>query len=170
MTTPTRTLVLMRHSEAATGGPDHDRPLTEQGLADSRAAGRWLARQVGEIDLVVLSDAVRTRQTWEAAVEGGAIARQVRATETIYEASLDHLLAEVAHLPDEATTVLMLGHAPGMPMLVNTLASSDSPVAVAEALDQGFPTTTVCVLEADREWLSVGAATADLVAVEVPRA
>lgn len=170
MTDTTRTLLLMRHSEAGHGGGgDHARPLTDQGRSDSRAAGRWLAAHVGDLDLVIVSSATRARQTWEHAQEGGAVAREVRVADEIYEAGLDALMAEVSHLPDEARTVLLVGHAPGMPMLANTLASTDSPVDAMEAIERGFSTTTVCRFTADRGWLEVGAATLDLVDVAVPR-
>ena len=77
------------------------------------------------------------------------------------------LLALLTHLPDEARTVLVLGHAPGIPALANTIASKDGPRDMAEALDRGFPTTTLCRFEVEGDWLGVGAATADLVDVVV---
>lgn len=168
MTDTSRTLLLMRHSEATHGGgSDHARTLTSRGRDDSSAAGRWLAEHVGALDLAVVSSATRTRQTWEAATEGGAQAASVDLSDEVYDAGLDELLALLTHLPDEARTVLVLGHAPGIPALANTIASEDGPRDMAEALDRGFPTTTLCRFEVEGDWLDVGAATADLVDVVV---
>ncbi|AKT52316.1 SixA phosphatase family protein [Arsenicicoccus sp. oral taxon 190] len=170
MTNPQRTLVLMRHAEAGHGaGGDHDRPLTSQGRSDARAAGRWLAEEVGELDLVLVSSARRTRETWREAADAGAAARDVQASDEVYDAGLDELLAAVSHLPDKARAVLVLGHAPGIPMLAHVLASADGPADVREALDHGFPTATICRFGVERDWLDVGAATIDLLQVTIPR-
>ena len=69
-----KTLILMRHSKAeeGPGKPDHDRELSDRGLRDARAAGAWLREEGLVPDLVICSTAVRTRQTWDSAVKGGA--------------------------------------------------------------------------------------------------
>lgn len=170
MTTPARTLLLMRHSEAGHGGGgDHARPLTDQGRRDSAAAGRWLAEHVGDLDLVVLSSATRTRQTWAEAEAAGAVAARVEPTDEVYDAGPDELLALVARLPEDASRVLVLGHAPGIPVLASVLASADGPAQARQALDRGYPTTTTCRFAVGRTWAQVGPGTVDLVDVVLPR-
>ena len=82
-----RTLVLLRHAKADNpfGMADADRPLTERGLRDARAAGRWLAQQALP-ELVLCSPARRTRQTWQAVAEQlpAQAVPQVRYEPTIY--------------------------------------------------------------------------------------
>ena len=67
-------LVLLRHAKSAWNNPalaDHDRPLNPRG----RAAALAMARAVTELapDLVLCSDAARTRETASLLVEAGAI-------------------------------------------------------------------------------------------------
>ena len=59
----TRTLILLRHAAAGNAPRDHDRPLTDAGNRDAAAAGDWIRDNVGSVDAVLCSTAVRTRQT-----------------------------------------------------------------------------------------------------------
>ena len=74
----TRRVVLLRHAKSAwpAGVPDHDRPLAGKGRRNARAAGDWLRREGPPIDLVLCSDALRARHTWEIA---GAVLAQLPA-------------------------------------------------------------------------------------------
>ncbi|MGB7449126.1 MAG: histidine phosphatase family protein, partial [Ornithinimicrobium sp.] len=67
-------LVLIRHAKTEQEGPagqgDHGRRLTARGVADGRAAGRWLVQAGLRPGLVLCSTAVRAEQTWQAMVDG----------------------------------------------------------------------------------------------------
>ena len=69
-------LVILRHSKSswAEPEPDHARPLNKRGHRDGKAAGKWLAENIGPVDHVLCSTATRTRLTWERAQAGGAVA------------------------------------------------------------------------------------------------
>ena len=57
-----RVLILVRHSEAESGGnPDAERELTEGGWEDARDAGRWLHEYGVGVDEVLCSTAARAR-------------------------------------------------------------------------------------------------------------
>src|SRR5579863_892928 len=63
-------LILLRHGKAeasAPSGEDFDRSLTERGRSDSALMGRVLAGAGYAPDLVLVSSAARTHQTWDAA-------------------------------------------------------------------------------------------------------
>src|SRR3712207_9330132 len=63
------------------------RSLTDRGRADAAAAGRFLA-SVGVIpDYALVSDAVRTRETWEALREGAGATAREEVSEAMYAAS-----------------------------------------------------------------------------------
>lgn len=167
-----RTLLLMRHSEAGSSvtGSDADRDLSPRGVADSRAAGRWLADQIGPLDAVVCSSALRARRTWRQMAEAGAEAVRVETLREVYQASTDGLLGVLRALDDGARTVLLLGHAPGVPRTAALLAAGGAdPVAAGERLDRGFPTTTIARLRIAGSWAELGGAGADLVDVVTPR-
>ncbi|MDY7556428.1 SixA phosphatase family protein [Cryobacterium sp. 10C3] len=52
-----RTLILLRHAKSDWSGEvsDLERPLAERGLRQAPLAGAWLARNIGHIDLAVVS-------------------------------------------------------------------------------------------------------------------
>ncbi|MCH8626951.1 histidine phosphatase family protein [Arsenicicoccus piscis] len=168
-----RTLLLMRHSEAGFGitGSDIDRSLTHAGMADSRAAGTWLADEVGPVDLVLCSSSARTRQTWRGMTAGGASGTEVSELEEIYDGGADDLLDLVHGIPDSVRTALVLGHSPGIPTLAHRLAADGSGSDdTRRAFGHGFPTSTIVRLAVDRSWIDLDAGQADLVTVVTPRA
>ena len=60
---------LLRHGEAADGTPDADRPLTERGEAQARAAGAALAAIGVSLDACLTSPKVRAADTARLACE-----------------------------------------------------------------------------------------------------
>ncbi len=60
-------IYIMRHGQAGMNAKtDEQRPLTEQGIEESIHMASWLAPQLdGVLDLVVHSNYLRARQTWQ---------------------------------------------------------------------------------------------------------
>jgi phosphohistidine phosphatase len=123
MTHTDRTLVLLRHSKSdwSVAGPDARRPLAPRGRRQAPEAGQWLAANLGGIDLGVVSPAARARETWD------LVSAELDHTRTVvedrmYAASATALMEVIAELPDDATTVVLVGHNPGMEELVGQLA------------------------------------------------
>jgi phosphohistidine phosphatase len=165
-----RTLVLLRHSKAVPpeSMPDLERPLADRGRADARAAGRHLVAQGIEADLVLCSPSQRTRETWQYAAEAGATATDVWYDRRIYNADSDELLDVIHEVPSNARTVVLVGHAPGVPWLADELAlDGTSPERVE--LTQKYPTSGLAVLHLTCRWSDVAADDADLVSFVVPR-
>lgn len=109
-------LVLTRHAKSSWDDPamaDHDRPLNGRGVRAARELGDWIASRGYEPEEVLCSDALRTRQTWEAvaATPLEALAR-VRYLPELYHAEPAALLAALKTAT--AHTVMMLGHNPGI--------------------------------------------------------
>jgi phosphohistidine phosphatase len=165
-----RTLLLLRHAKAVApesfGGPDIERPLAKRGRADAAAAGRWLAGQEFGLDLVLCSTSVRTRQTWEHT--GIADAGDVWYDRRLYNADPDDLLEVVRETPAAARTVLLIGHAPGVPWLADELAApGDSPAR--NRMHQKYPTSGVAVLRHTKAWADLAPGDAELLDFVVPR-
>ncbi|WP_067542944.1 SixA phosphatase family protein [Nocardia crassostreae] len=161
-----RTLILMRHGKSGypEGVADHDRPLAPRGRREAGLAGDWLRETQPGIDAVLCSTATRTRETLAAT----GITAPVTFEKGIYEAS-PHTLIELVQLADPAVaTLLLIGHAPGMPWTAWELASNRGSTA-AEELSRKFPTSALAVLEFDRPWAEVDPGTGDLVRFHVPR-
>ena len=108
-----RTLILMRHATAGHQGAtrDHDRPLTEHGRREAAAAGRWILASLPAVDAVLCSTATRTRQTLAAS----GIPAPVSYQERLYGGGIDDIVELLHQLPSTADTVLVIGHAPGIP-------------------------------------------------------
>lgn len=115
MVTTTRRLVVLRHAESEPddGRGDHARPLHPRG----RGAAARLGVRLRELDfvpqVVVSSDATRTRETWEHlhAALGGAPA--VTFTRSLYLMGVDEIRAALREQAPTIDTVLLLGHNPG---------------------------------------------------------
>jgi phosphohistidine phosphatase len=154
------------------GKPDHDRELAPRGRRDARAVGVWLSDPAHAVvhDLALCSTAERTRETLEGIFAGGASAKATRFDERIYEASAAHLLDLLREVPDSVNTVLLIGHAPGIPVLATALAHNDSgSTDVMDRLSLQFPTSGLAVLGFDGSWSRLAPETAYLRDFVVPR-
>ena len=164
-----RTLVLLRHAKAVReiDGPDIDRPLAGRGRRDATAAGRWLAEQGLSADLVLCSTAVRTRETWDYAASGGAKGADVWYDRRIYEAEPRTLLEVIREVPEQAGTVLLIAHAPGVQWLAHDLIAEGA--AGREGLVEHFPTSGLAVLRHTSRWSALAAGDAELADFVIPR-
>lgn len=153
-----RRLVLIRHAKSAypVGVVDHDRPLNERGLRDAPVIGDWLAAQLqpdGEV-LALVSTARRAQDTWAAAHEwlaGWAITR--RDEPRLYEAGVPEIVGILEEVPDDVSTVLLVGHNPG---LFDLLAYTAQPGEAYERALVKFPTSAVAVLATTTTWAMAG--------------
>jgi phosphohistidine phosphatase len=168
-----RTLTLVRHAKAehGQGKPDHDRELAPRGRKDARAIGAWLSdpSHAVAVDLALCSTSERTRQTLDGICDGGAPAKATRFDERIYDSGAASLLEVLREVPDSVNAVLMIGHAPGIPVLATALAHDGSGAGdVIDRLSQ-FPTSGVAVLGFDGSWSTLELETAHLRDFVVPR-
>jgi phosphohistidine phosphatase len=176
MPTPTsgRCLILARHAktEQVEGKADHDRELTPRGWRDARAMGQWLSdpSHAGVVDLVLCSTSTRTRQTLDAVLAGGVSVKEVRFDERLYGASAAHLLDVLREAQDSVDAVLIVGHAPAIPVLATALAKDEAGSADAiERIAQGFPTAALAVVEFEGPWAELAPEMAHLRDFVVPR-
>ncbi len=164
------TLLAVRHAKSSWDHDvdDHDRPLSGRGRRDADALGRLLVEQQLVPDLVLCSTSARTQETWERAHAAGAAAGEVRLVRGIFHAWVPELVRLARETPEEVGTLLMLGHAPGIPDLVEHVGiRSDS--ADWARLDQKYPTSGLAVIAVPGLWRDLGSASADLVRFTVPR-
>ncbi len=161
-----RTLILMRHGKSGypPGVDDHERPLAERGLREAALAGEWLRATRPPIDAVRCSTATRTRQTLAAT----GVTAPVVYEPGIYEAAPSTLVELVRLCDEDVSTLLVVGHAPGMPRTAWELAGNRDDDAAIE-LGRKFPTSALAVLTFDRPWEQIGEGTGELVAFHVPR-
>jgi len=159
------TLVVLRHAKAAgePGVNDMQRPLTGRGRRDATAAGRWLLAQGIAPDLVLCSSARRTRETWEqvsaamgaAAPDAGVVSFESR----VYDAGAHDLLDLVNEQPNDAQTIVMVGHNPASAHLVTWLTGRS---------DIAFPACALAVIRLGESWAAVVPGGGELAALWAP--
>ncbi len=139
-------LILLRHGKAvgAAAAGDHARSLSKRGVAEASAAGAALMQQVVP-DFALVSDAVRTRQTFErlAARIGRDIPHRIEPQ--LYGAGPATMLDIIAEAAAEASSLLVVGHNPGIGDLARMLALSGNRTALAE-LAEHFPTSAFAIV------------------------
>ena len=139
--------MLLRHAKSAwpDGIADHDRPLAARGQEAAPRIGAYLAEEQLFPDLVLVSPARRTRETWDLVREklGEAPARF---DPRIYEAPAARLLTIVQEVEDEARALLMIGHNPGFEDLARLLVGQGDRYAFAR-LAQKYPTAGLAVID-----------------------
>lgn len=122
-----RELLLLRHAEAMSGGPDSrdiERPLSPRGERQARAVGAWLAGQSAP-DAVLCSPARRAQMTFDAVAES-LRSPAPQFLPAIYGASPGELLTLVeTHAPD-ASRILLVGHNPGLEQVLALLIEGRS--------------------------------------------
>jgi phosphohistidine phosphatase len=143
-------LILLRHAKAersAPSGRDFDRPLSPRGLDEAARAGRLLAAAGLIPDVVLVSAAARTVQTWEQASAALPDAK-VQGRQDLYNAPPERLQA-VAQAEHDAQTVMVIAHNPGIGALAYELAANATLVqaGLKYELEQGFPTAAAAAFE-----------------------
>nr|WP_212763522.1 histidine phosphatase family protein [Gordonia araii] len=154
---------MLRHGKSAypSGVADHDRPLAPRGDRQAALAGQWIRDEGLAVDAVLCSTARRTRET----LTRTGITAPTRFVDDLYDASASEILETIRiYAPEDAGTLLVVGHVPGMP---STALALDPAGEVAE-----FPTSAYAVLSIGVPWPEIGLTTdgdARLIGVRIPR-
>ncbi len=160
-------LILMRHAKSSSDhqGGDHARPLNNRGRNAATVIGGWLAAKGYVPVLVLCSNAERTAQTWAliSAKLGGS--PSVLFQRELYMAAAEKLFQVLRQVQD-AKTVLILAHNPGIAVLASALADR----APAHRRFDDYPTaaTTILYFETD-SWNKLTPGTGQVVDFVVPR-
>ncbi|MCV2393338.1 histidine phosphatase family protein [Actinotalea sp. M2MS4P-6] len=146
-----RRLVLLRHAKAEPAGnvPDQLRPLAVVGRRQCGDVGQRLSTSGLVPEHVLVSTAVRTRQTWDLvrSAMGDVPEPEVLFTDELYDAGPRDVLALLRLLDERITTVLVVGHEPTMSVTAALLADPTPPVGDLGQLHVGLPTAGYAVLE-----------------------
>src|SRR6218665_2058758 len=154
-----RRLMLLRHAKSnwPAGVADRDRPLATRGREAAPLMGRYLADELLLPDLVLISPALRTAETWKLVAPMLPEKPATHVEPRIYEAPADRLLEVVQEVETEVRTLLMVGHNPGFEDLAARLAGHGDRYAQAR-MAQKYPTCGLAVLDfAVEDWRDVAA-------------
>ncbi len=157
---PALTLCLLRHAKSSwddAGLGDHERPLAERGARDAPRIGAWMAEAGLVPDVVLCSDAVRTRATLALVLSAlPAPPAEIRTEPALYLAGPETIKAHIRAV-DGARSILVIAHNPGMHALALELTGGGDEDAVAR-LAMKYPTAALAVLtfETSRTWRDIG--------------
>ncbi len=128
------TLYLLRHAKSSWGDasqPDFERPLANRGREACATIGEFIQEKGIDFDLVLVSTAVRTRETIKLIQECAKFRGEVRYDERIYEASVSQLLEIISQIDNDRESVLLVGHNPGIEALLALLTGEQQRVTSA---------------------------------------
>ena len=129
-----KTLLVLRHAKSSWNDPeldDHERPLNERGRRDGPRMGE-LVREYGLIpDIVISSDAVRARLTAEAVAEAARYAGELLLDPHLYLANPADIVSLLRTVRENAETVMIIGHNPGLEELVAQLTGEQQDLPTA---------------------------------------
>ena len=157
-----RRLMLLRHAKTETDAPsgrDRDRRLDDRGRSDAGEIGHWIARNPPFPNLVLVSSAVRAKQTWDLVWEemkDRVPAPEVETVDELYGAEPAQLLKMVRMASaSDPKRLMLVGHNPGMHELALMLAGHGDKAA-RKALDDNLPTSGLAILDFDTDdWTDV---------------
>ena len=138
-----RQLILLRHAKAVPAGDQGDdfaRALAETGRADAPLVARALADAGAAPKIVLVSDARRTRETWDL-VQPAFAKAEVHFLRSLYLCAAETLMAEAERTG--ADNVMLVAHNPGLHELASRLAQRPSELDLR--LRAKFPTTAAAI-------------------------
>jgi phosphohistidine phosphatase len=168
-------LITFRHAKSGWDQPaprDFDRALNDKGRRAAIVMGRHM-RTVGlSFDHIIASPAVRVAETLDAMYDGYGKRLSPSWDRRLYLASAAILLEVVQETSDEAESLLLAAHNPGIEELVLRLSTDagEEEIATRGAIGEKYPTASVAELlfDVDR-WADVDEGRGHLVRFVRPR-
>jgi len=137
-----KTLLVLRHAKSSWNDPaldDHERPLNKRGRRDAPRMGE-LVREYGLIpDVIISSNAARARLTAEAVAEAARYAGEILLDPRLYLACPADILSLLTAVRENAGTVMIIGHNPGLEELVEQLTGERQDLPTAALAQIGLP-------------------------------
>jgi phosphohistidine phosphatase len=159
-------LTILRHAKSSWDDPqlkDFDRPLNGRGWKAARRMGREMKRRGLQFDFVLASPAARVRETLDGLRQEFELNAQARFEPDIYLASEAALLDLVRGLPESVQRPLLVGHNPGLQLLVFALTGDDR-------IAGEFPTAALAAIElAGQHWSDARPGSGKLVELILPK-
>jgi phosphohistidine phosphatase len=127
-----RRVTLLRHGHADEHPDDFSRTLSETGRSGAIAAGKSLALAGWFPEVVLASAAPRAVATAELAARACGFSAEMTLDRGLYLASDARCLIALRGLPEQASSVWLVGHNPGLSRLASDLSGRHWELAPAE--------------------------------------
>ncbi len=161
------TLILMRHAKSAWDDPaqdDFDRPLNGRGRVSAPAIGDWLVQKGYLPDIVIVSGARRTVESWERMSSKLPETAVMESAPALYLAAPQILMGVLR--TQRVPTVMMISHNPGIGQLASLLAKS----APSHPKFRQYPTAATTILQFQEDtWDDISPAQGEVLDFVVPR-
>lgn len=113
-------LILWRHAEAVDGLPDLNRKLTAKGNRQAADMAQWLKSRLPTSTRVLVSPALRTRQTAAALTEDFEVVKSLAPGGSVVD------VLSAAQWPEHKGTALVVGHQPTLGMVASLLIAGEA--------------------------------------------
>jgi phosphohistidine phosphatase len=166
-------LYLLRHAKAVVADgtiADFDRPLAARGQREASELAALLAERAYAPARVLCSSSQRTRETLGPLLSAWSTNTLIEMTRDLYNAEANDLLALVSEQSRDTSSLMLIGHNPGIEHLARGLAGSGEDAALRRLRDH-YPPAGLAVIEIDAAtWADIRLGAGRLTAFETPRA
>jgi phosphohistidine phosphatase len=148
-------LYLLRHAKSSWDDPalaDRERPLARRGRKACKLIASHLADREISPSAVIVSPALRARQTYERIAKGLPEGTPHWLEPRLYSAESGDLIEVLRELPSEFSSAMLIGHNPAMQGLAARLATDGNALA---ALHRKFPTAALATLSFAGPWVDL---------------
>ena len=169
-------LFILRHAKSSWSAPflnDFDRPLNKRGKQACVDIGQWLHKQNITPELVVCSPAKRAKDTWKRVKKEQMAYGKNKFVASLYLASPSELLNVIKKVPAKISSLMLIGHNPGMHQLilqlVNTKALNSEQTQDLQRIIHKFPTAGFAHIQFNvSDWVDVAPLTGKLYRMMMP--
>lgn len=145
-------LYIMRHAKSdwtVPGASDFDRRLTKRGEKNAKRIGQWMQENGQLPQKIISSSAVRAKQTTVLVTgELSVSQKKISYEKDLYLADPETLIEFIQHYKNDASSLMLVAHNPGLEQLTYFLSDSESKaeyrsmttanLAIIEYLDNQF--------------------------------
>ncbi len=140
-------LFILRHAKSSWDTPDisdFDRPLNARGLNTAPFMGELIASHGIAPEKIISSPAKRALHTATLVRESAGLNTEITFDERVYEASPQTLRQVLAELPESVSSVMLVGHNPGIEGVIRMLSgeSETMPTAALAEITLNFDSWT----------------------------
>lgn len=146
---------------------DFARPLANRGRTAIKQMGAWMKRHNISPELLVCSTAARARETVKLLCDEIEMpSNRVTYVDSLYLADVDSLLNILRDCPQQAKSVMLVGHNPGLEDLLIFLCGEDVPTSANGKL---LPTASLAQISLPDKWQSLKKRSGRLIDVTRPK-
>jgi phosphohistidine phosphatase len=163
-------LWLLRHAKSSWDDPrleDRDRPLAPRGERAADLMREYLVAESVHPALVLCSSAMRTRQTLARVLPALGPELEIEIESSLYTFDAERLRDRLRTIPDDADSVMLIGHNPAMEELALMLAAHGERL---DRLAQKYPTGALAEIEFPTgSWHEIGTIQGELTRFVIPQ-